>query len=99
MKTTTKIATISLSIVLAVIAYGLLRTSSSTTTPPVVDAIQEAVLEGTSGSAGQAEKEWQHAAYPRDMSTLSATPAVNVKPVIGGIEIAVRYITRASERY
>lgn len=66
---------------------------------PVVDAIQKTVLEATAGSAGQAEKEWQHAAYPRDMSTLTAAPAVNVKPVIGGVEIAVRYITRASERY
>jgi len=26
-------------------------------------------------------------------------PAINVKPVIGGVEIAVRYITRANERY
>jgi len=33
------------------------------------------------------------------MSSLSAAPAINVKPVIGGIEIAVRYITRAHERY
>jgi len=33
------------------------------------------------------------------MSALSATPAINVKPVIGGVEIAVRYITRANERY
>jgi hypothetical protein len=33
------------------------------------------------------------------MTALSAAPAINVKPVIGGIEIAVRYITRANERY
>jgi len=26
-------------------------------------------------------------------------PAINVKPVVGGGEIAVRYITRANERY
>jgi hypothetical protein len=26
-------------------------------------------------------------------------PAVNVKPVIGGVELAVRYVTRANERY
>ena len=29
----------------------------------------------------------------------SGTPGVNVKPVVGGVEIAVRYITRANERY
>jgi hypothetical protein len=33
------------------------------------------------------------------MSGLSAAPAINVKPVIGGTEIAVRYITSAHERY
>ena len=33
------------------------------------------------------------------MKALSAAPAINVKPVIGGIEVAVRYITRANERY
>jgi hypothetical protein len=33
------------------------------------------------------------------MSALSAAPAINVRPVIGGIELGVRYITRASERY
>jgi small-conductance mechanosensitive channel len=66
---------------------------------PIVDAIQKKVVEATEESAGLAEKEWQRAARSRDMSALSAAPAINVRPVIGGIELAVRYITRASERY
>jgi hypothetical protein len=33
------------------------------------------------------------------MSALSAAPAINVRPVIGGVELGVRYITRANERY
>jgi small-conductance mechanosensitive channel len=66
---------------------------------PMVDAIQKTVLEATAEGADQAEKEWQHAAHSRDMSALSAAPAINVKPVSGGVEIAVRYITRANERY
>jgi Mechanosensitive ion channel len=73
--------------------------ASSQNPYPLVEAIQKTVLAATAGSTGQAEKEWQHAAYSRDMSTLSAAPAVNVKPVIGGIEVTVRYITRATERY
>jgi small-conductance mechanosensitive channel len=73
--------------------------ASSQNPYPIVDAIQKTVLEATVESAGQAEKEWQNAAHSRDMSTLSAAPAVNVKPVIGGVEITVRYITRAGERY
>jgi len=66
---------------------------------PIVDAIQKKVLEATSEGAQQAEQEWKSAAHSRDMGALSAAPAINVKPVIGGVEIAVRYITRANERY
>jgi len=66
---------------------------------PIIDAIQKKVAEATSESAKQAEKEWQRAARSRDMSSLSAAPAINVKPIIGGVEIAVRYVTRANERY
>ena len=73
--------------------------ASSQNPYPIVDAIQKTVLEATAESTGLAEKEWQHAAHSRDMSALSAAPAINVKPVSGGVEIAVRYITRANERY
>ena len=66
---------------------------------PIVDAIQKKVLEITSEGTQQAEHEWKNAARSRDMSTLSAAPAISVRPVIGGVEIAVRYITRANERY
>jgi small-conductance mechanosensitive channel len=66
---------------------------------PIVDAIQKKVTEATTESAKQAEQEWQSAAKTRGMTSLTAAPAINVKPVAGGIEIAVRYITRANERY
>jgi small-conductance mechanosensitive channel len=72
---------------------------SSQSPYPIVDAIQKTVLETTSKSAGEAEKEWKNAAHSRNVGALSATPAVNLKPVSGGVEISVRYITRASERY
>lgn len=66
---------------------------------PIVDAIQKKVLEVTAEGARQAEREWSTAAKSRDMSSLTAAPAINIRPVIGGIELAVRYITRANERY
>src|SRR6202022_2066762 len=66
---------------------------------PIVTAIQKKVLEATSEGAKQAETEWKTAAKSRELRTSSAVPAVNIKPVIGGIEISVRYITRANERY
>ena len=66
---------------------------------PIVDAIQKKVVEATAKGAQQAEKEWQGTAKSREMNSQTAAPAINIKPVIGGIEIAVRYITRANERY
>ncbi len=67
---------------------------------PIVDAIQKKVQEATAETAKQAEKEWQSVTRSRDTArTLTAAPAINVKPVAGGVEIAVRYITRANERY
>jgi len=66
---------------------------------PVVDAIQKKVLEATAEGVQQAEKEWKGAAKSRGMTSQTAAPAINIKPVVGGIEIVVRYITRANERY
>jgi len=65
---------------------------------PVVDAIQKTVMDATAQSARQAEQEWRSTARSRDLTSLSAAPAINVKPVIGGTQISVRYITRANER-
>jgi len=65
---------------------------------PIVDAIHKKVLEATAEGAGQAEQEWQAAAKSPDSKALSAAPAINIKPVIGGTEISVRYITRATQR-
>jgi len=66
---------------------------------PIVDAIQKKVLETTAESAQQAEHEWQGQAKSRDLKSMSAAPAINVKPVIGGIQVDIRYIARAHERY
>jgi len=66
---------------------------------PLVDAIHKKVLAATRESAQQAEREWRQASNSRDMSSISADPAITVRPVLGGIEMSVRYITRAHERY
>src|SRR5262249_482947 len=65
---------------------------------PIIDAIQKKVVEATEESTRQAEMEWRSAIRARDMNALSAAPAINVKPVIGGTEGSVRYMTRAQER-
>jgi len=66
---------------------------------PLVDAIHKKVVQATRESAQLAEQEWRKAGKSRDLSAISAEPAISVKPVLGGIEMSVRYITRAAERY
>jgi small-conductance mechanosensitive channel len=66
---------------------------------PIVDAISKQVVEVTAESSRQAEQEWQRAVPTQRGQAFSGTPGVNVKPVVGGVEIAVRYITRANERF
>jgi small-conductance mechanosensitive channel len=66
---------------------------------PMVDAIHMKVREATKQSVKQAEDEWRKATSSREMSGFSAEPAISVKPAAGGVEMSVRYITRANERY
>jgi len=65
----------------------------------IVDAIRKHVEEDTRENGQQAEEEWRRATNSREMSGFSATPAVSIKPVLGGVEVAIRYITREHERY
>jgi len=66
---------------------------------PLVTAIQQKVTEATAEIVRQAEQEWRSAAKSRDLSSLSAAPSISVKPVAGGTEISVRYISSAHQRY
>jgi hypothetical protein len=65
----------------------------------LVDALHKKVIEATRETVQQAEEEWKGATTSREMSGLSAAPAISVKPIAGGIEVAVRYVTRANDRY
>lgn len=66
---------------------------------PVLEAFRQKVAQATEQGAREAEQEWKSAAGSRKMSSLSAAPAIDMKPGVGGVEITVRYITRANERY
>ena len=64
----------------------------------IAAAIEKEAVAATSDSAGEAAAEWRRVSKgPRDAS-VSAEPAVAVRPTGGGVDIAVRYVTRASER-
>lgn len=66
---------------------------------PIVEAIQKMVAAETEESALLAEQEWKRVAQSQALHAFSAMPAINMKPTNIGVSIAVRYITRAHERY
>jgi small-conductance mechanosensitive channel len=66
---------------------------------PVIDGIQKLVTRKTEANAQAAEQEWQKATSRYRVKAFSAVPGINVVPTSGGIEIRVRYITRAYERH
>jgi small-conductance mechanosensitive channel len=65
---------------------------------PIVDAIRKEVEEATADSARLAEQEWKGASRSPGAGGVAVAPAVNIKPIVGGTEMTVRYITRAPDR-
>jgi len=66
---------------------------------PVIDAIQKVVEQETAANASKAEAEWRETTTKYRAKTLSAMPGINVRPTGSGIELHVRYVTRAYERH
>jgi hypothetical protein len=64
----------------------------------IADAIQKEVTTATAKDAEQAEQEWRRAARGQRALGFTAQPGIAVRPAAGGVEVAVRYVTRASER-
>jgi small-conductance mechanosensitive channel len=66
---------------------------------PVIDAIQKMVAKETEANVKTAEQEWQKAATRYRAQPVSAAPEISLRPTTSGIEVHVRYITRAGERH
>jgi small-conductance mechanosensitive channel len=64
----------------------------------IADAIQKEVTKATADDARQAEEEWKRASRGQRGMGFTAQPGIAVRPATGGVEIAVRYVTRANER-
>jgi small-conductance mechanosensitive channel len=65
---------------------------------PLIEAIQKTVTKETEASAQAAEQEWERTASHYKVRSVSPTPAVTLRPTTSGVEIHIRYITRAQER-
>lgn len=65
----------------------------------VLERIQKVVAAETEKNANLAEQEWKRGARGSSLSRFSATAVENLKPSAAGIDVLVRYVTRASERF
>jgi small-conductance mechanosensitive channel len=64
-----------------------------------VEVIHKAVIEETEKDTRLAEVEWKRASRQDGLSQFTATPSVNLRPAGAGVDLVVRYVTRASERF
>jgi small-conductance mechanosensitive channel len=64
-----------------------------------IDAIEKAVAAETEKDTKLAEAEWQSSSSARGLSQFSATPSVDLRPAASGIDVLVRYVTRAGDRF
>ena len=63
------------------------------------ETLYKDVVEATTDSSKQAEQEWKNNSPSRRGAQITATPGLSIRPAVGGVEVAVRYVTRASERF
>ena len=66
---------------------------------PIIEAIQKMVVKETEADTRAAEQEWKQSTTRYQVQAVTAEPAVNLRPTGSAIEVHVRYITRANERY
>jgi small-conductance mechanosensitive channel len=68
-------------------------------TYPMIDRIREATIKATEADAQMAEEEWKRVTKEQGSPQFSAKPSVDMRPAAGGgVDIVVRYVTRAGVR-
>jgi small-conductance mechanosensitive channel len=67
---------------------------------PLIDQIREAAVKATESDAKMAEEEWKRVTHEKGLPQFSATPSVDMRPADAGegVDIVVRYVTRAGVR-
>ena len=61
--------------------------------------IRKLVESETASDSEQAAQDWEHVTSRYGVHSFSAKPAVSLRPAVNGLEVVVRYITRAPQRY
>ncbi len=78
-----------------------LQISVPSTRDPFATAnkIQQMTAEATKGNADAARSDWERVTPGYAKASFSAEPSMSVKPSGGGVDVRVRYLTRANERH
>jgi small-conductance mechanosensitive channel len=71
---------------------------SSAETYARVALIHKSIIEVTREDARLAEQEWKRLPRQNHASTMSANASVNMYPAGAGVDVLIRYVTRASDR-
>jgi cob(I)alamin adenosyltransferase len=65
---------------------------------PLVERVYEATVKSTEADATMAELEWKRVTHETGSPQFSAMPSVNLRPAGAGVDLVIRYITRAGVR-
>src|SRR4029077_3975853 len=65
---------------------------------PLIKGIYEATVKTTEADAKMAEAEWKRVTHEEGSPQFSAMPSVNLRPAGPGVDVVIRYITRAGVR-
>ena len=65
----------------------------------LLNSVLKLVAEQTQSDATQAEQEWRRATHNSVTRSFSAAPAIDVRPTNLGINLVVRYVVHAHDRY
>ncbi len=65
---------------------------------PLIEKIRAATVKATEADAKMAEQEWKRVTHEEGTPQFSATPSVDMRPAGAGVDIVVRYVTRAGVR-
>lgn len=65
----------------------------------LTNSVLKLVSEQTQADAAKAEEEWKNAAKHSAIQAFSAAPAINVRPSNLGVNLVVRYVVNAHNRY
>jgi small-conductance mechanosensitive channel len=64
-----------------------------------IEAIHNTVMKETEKDAALAEQEWQNTTGHNGLSQFKAEPSVDMRPASSGVDIVVRYVIRAGDRF